>query len=260
MLIKFLKSHKQGNKALVFPMILVFFFLSQLSYMGILAIHQDKMRRFSQFEKYYQAKIQEEMVKRQIFQAEDDQYNDFEEAILASKEAMQRGLIQKYPWLSRIDLSQEDRLQVLDKSLLDQKRYIVFRFKLFIDQKHMQACQFFRELNCFGSLDQSGLPVERVASERNQASHLLHPSYQLLKEFSYPYLASWKQRPIQANQDYYFEQGQVHLAYGPDDQSLIMTSQLYEGNFQKQEELSLLSFSYLILWEAQIWQEPALTD
>ena len=242
---------KNRKRALIFPTVMVFFFLSQLIYVRLLSVQSKILHRNQSMIDYCQTHIQANIAKNILSFSDEDLSLEIEDHILGDISELSSKLIIKYPWLKR--MRPEDLSGWLDISNSSQplSLIVLYHYEIFLPQEQAEYCNFFDQIRCSGVLDRNYLPNYKELDEFvTHTDSLPSDSYHEIKQISYNQRGHWD-KIIDLPLTLDFNQGRV-IIESKNLADLQIMSALNSSDFVLNDTFSLPSCDYLIIWKARI--------
>lgn len=260
-------NKKKHKKALILPLTLSFMLISQLSYWGLLHLQKNQLQRLQQMTAYYQAEIQQILVKDQLDLTRPQELSnnfsrhiyqqliDFQEHNLDIQNFMIKSssdkelVLPQYGWLD-ISLNEEE------------ERILVYKIKVYLDKNLFKFLKNHPDLYFSGLLSSKLFPQDFLFLEQvnpNPFPFMLdelldiffQADYELVKNTTHRKLYNWS---FDAYQDiaveFIFNTGKTTL-YQTNSQ-YIMDSEIEMNTLNRSISYPLPQGQYLLQWEGYI--------
>lgn len=257
----FQKRYKSflGKKAFVMPLVLGFFCLSHLIYIGILKQQQVQLQRLNEYHNYYQARIQLEIF-QQVFLKDDKYWIDFLNKQLASMCQQQFDMNNRQRDLLPIIHHPQWRLSKIKNT---NHYYLLERVDIYTDPLTSDYIHEQLDFEFSGTLNQ-GLPVNTFSKMKWQNDYLEQMTN--LKDLNF----EEEELPIRNIQQSVteerpfipplsFDKGQVYVQNGKEAYKYQLVSRLRSG-FQTQDTYELRAIKVLSQWQGIVFKPRDIDD
>ncbi|MBG9980966.1 hypothetical protein HZY91_07155 [Facklamia sp. DSM 111018] len=251
------------NKGFIFPMIIVFMFLSHLIMMGLLHLNTLNLQRLEQLNQYYQSEIQTDMSFANLADTLKIDPKSFIDQLKQDIQAYKDINLKDYHNHFKSFLEQENsNLQSgIMISTDNSKLYLVYECQVFIRLPNGQSLESFEnkdiEINGIllanGNIQRNNL--ERSDSFLKNASTLLaEEGYELLDHAHGSRQYSW--HPELVFQNFTFNTGQTNIESEGEHYKICTTT----NDFARKKEIQKPIIYYLLYWQTKIYQDVSGTS
>lgn len=259
--IRNLSSFFSNKEGIVLPIVMVFMVISQTVYWGVLHLNQINSQQYKQFQAYYQADIQKNMVahllnnddSRFAFKLESKIYDD-----LSTQHETMINTVAIDSWLLENPQVGLGRLS----SNVDRERLILYQQQLYLDQDQLDYCLIFQSLECFGRLNVNGTydPVSLTPTLLNADTfdelqiQLIADGFVLNRTLKRNFL---NHLPNDDFSEIYFGFNIGNVSINKLNNNFYQyTTQLKHTDFFTSQKVPITITRYLLIWQGYIYERP----
>lgn len=252
---------KLRNHGFVLPIILVYFFLSHIIYIGLLryeAVYQQKSKLYQQ---YYVSSTQISMAKRKLLNNFQEQLSELESQIMEQEKKYHQQLAMKLS--NDLGQCQADQMLCQLTDGPDDNVYIIdFEIQIPADLYEKISGNHTTMAEDFHLDNELEWAVWNVHESGDIEDKLISDGYNLKDAFVQSF--DWQWQPLSKDQTFEFSHGSVMAIADDDSQSYRIQSTINQGNFNGSEQLRWptypIKFNYEIRYYHQILQHNDIDD
>lgn len=263
-------SHKRkvlsispNKRGIVLPIVMIFMVISQVVYWGIIHLNQINSQQYIQFQAYYQAQIQNNMV---------DHLMNNDDAVFAEeleKQVSNQLLTQHELMINSlgIDTWWLEEAQVGIASLATNteiERILLFQQFVFIDQQQLDFCLLFNSIDCSGRLNTNGTYDPLIFDKLNPSAdtfsslqrQFVAEGFSLNRQLKRNFLDVWTYSGL-VDALFTFNLGHVAIQR-VNSNDYQYTTQLKQIAFMLKQTHPIESADYLLIWQGYIYERPVI--
>lgn len=256
-------SISPNKRGIVLPIVMVFMVISQVVYWGIIHLNQINSQQYIQFQAYYQAQIQNNMVDHLINNDDavfvEELEKQLSNQLLTQHELMINSLGIETWWLEEAQVGIASL-----SSNTDNERILLFQQFVFMDQQQLDFCLLFNSINCSGRLNTNGTydplnfdkldpSADAFSSLQNQ---LIAEGFSLNRQLKRNFLDNWTYSGL-VDVLLTFNLGQVSILK-LNAKDYQYTTQLKQIAFSLTHTQPIESADYLLIWQGYIYDRPVI--
>ena len=245
------------RKGFVLPMILVYFFLSHLIYVGLLRYQAIYLQQSNLYQQAYLAKVQSLMIKKKVTDNNREQClqlsSQLDNHIQETMANIQARVGYVAPLLEEEDFilatnNSEEQAQLL---LITVNRYLSEEMYQMLEKNKVDMTHFKVLEKEVDVGDQTYLQDIQTKLAANNYREVLTNQQELV----------WKWEPTKENQNIYdFNTGQVQLVFNEERNTYYIDSLVDKHHFQKQVEIPFCSIPFQVQYNLTFFQKEVIEE
>ena len=245
-----MRNNKQG---MVMVYVIIFLLVSQLIYWGLLRLNQINLSRYLNFNDYYTANIQEELVMNLLPPIEQMDAQNLEEAIMIRFNEQATAYKPKQV-LNHIDSHKQFGVLQLAANQQYEQLY-VYTQEVFLQEVALDYCDAFNAIVCSGVITRpgqvEGSNPELAALWKATEASLLDQGFRLSKVDDFLRTYDWTPEDIGPLQ---IQTNHGLTSYSRSNGIEMWSTELLPRSFSRQQQREQMRYNYSVRWRGYLFE------